>query len=250
MASTSLDKTLNLTNEGLITTVQGEGKYSGIPSIFIRLSGCNLRCQWENQDGSVTLCDTPFSSHYPEFNPCKLIDLLDKCRLSPVSHVVITGGEPFMQVNIDLLIEHLVLMDKHVTVETNGTIFRNTKASFISISPKLASSCKAGTKSFRSHNKLRINYNSLSQFTSFYPHQLKFVVNTTDDLEEIDEIVKNLKSEQDNFHPYSSIYLMPQGIISEELDKKLGWIIEEAKNRNWNVTDRLQIRAWGDLRGV
>lgn len=242
-------KSLNLTADGINHTIQGEGKFCGLPSIFIRLSGCNLRCQWKNSDGGVTLCDTPFSSHFPENNLVSLRKIYEQCEKSTINNIVITGGEPFLQKNTDLLVESLRLLGKHITIETNGTIFRPTMASFISISPKLYSSTTVTDKMYKIHNRIRINLSSLGEFVSKYPHQLKFVVNSPDDILEIEDLLRSIK-EQRPMHFDSEIFLMPQGVTASQLDEKLTWIIQEAIKRNWRVSDRLQIRLWGDKRGV
>src|SRR3989442_5688213 len=72
----------------LFYSVQGEGSLVGVPSIFVRTSGCNLRCSW---------CDTPYTSWNPEGDDLSLAVILDRAAQFPAArHVVITGGEPMI----------------------------------------------------------------------------------------------------------------------------------------------------------
>src|SRR3989344_1236349 len=78
-------------------SIQGEGKYMGVPSFFIRTSYCNLRCQWLRPDGSISRCDTPYTSWNPEFKEMSVDDVLAQAKKCTTTHVIITGGEPFIQ---------------------------------------------------------------------------------------------------------------------------------------------------------
>ena len=81
-------------------SVQGEGKLTGVPSVFVRASGCNLRCTW---------CDTPYASWNPE-GPDRSVDsILEKIAAHNARHVVLTGGEPLMFKEMVPLIEGLKL---------------------------------------------------------------------------------------------------------------------------------------------
>lgn len=236
---------LGLTNDGIFNTIQGEGRFIGVPSIFIRLSGCNLRCAWTNQDGRITKCDTPYSSYEPEKNIQLISDLIEAIKKIDCKHVVITGGEPFMQRSLSVLIDHLVTVGRYLTVETNGTLYWNNPAQFMSISPKLASSTYKEHAHFKKHDGVRINREILDLMIRNHDYQLKFVVNNQQDFDEIEEVLGKLSIVDDG-----KIYLMPQGISNVQFDAKLPWIIEEAKKRNWNVTDRLHVRIWGAKRGI
>ncbi|MFM8982025.1 MAG: 7-carboxy-7-deazaguanine synthase QueE, partial [Spartobacteria bacterium] len=66
-------------------SVQGEGELTGVPSVFIRTSGCNLRCRW---------CDTPYASWNPEGTEMSIDQILAEVEKHPAAHVVLTGGEP------------------------------------------------------------------------------------------------------------------------------------------------------------
>lgn len=107
-------------------SIQGEGRYTGTPSIFIRLSGCNLKCNF---------CDTKHQS-YKEYTEDEIIQEIAKY---PAKHVVITGGEPFLQLT-NSFIEKLHQAEKFIQIETNGTIPLNkchlTNIDWITCSPK------------------------------------------------------------------------------------------------------------------
>jgi 7-carboxy-7-deazaguanine synthase len=69
-------------------SVQGEGILAGVPSVFIRTSGCNLRCSW---------CDTPYTSWKPEGEDLSIDEVFDRATaFTAARHVVITGGEPMI----------------------------------------------------------------------------------------------------------------------------------------------------------
>ena len=103
-------------------SLQGEGFYVGVPSVFIRLSGCNLQCSF---------CDTTHQS----FTDMSEREIADVVAQYPAQHVVITGGEPSLQLTA-LLIELLHKLDKEVAVETNGTHILPEKVDWITLSPK------------------------------------------------------------------------------------------------------------------
>lgn len=242
------DKKLTLTSDGVFHTVQGEGKYLGVPSIFVRLSACNLRCEWPNGDGTYTKCDTPYSSHEPERNLRSIREIADEILAIKCKHVVVTGGEPMLQQNVVLLIDELAKGGKFVTVETNGTIYRECKAAFWSVSPKLATSCHHLSEHFEMHHSKRMNLKALADIVK-RPHQLKFVANSKHDIDEIKSMITAIASINGGYD-CENVYLMPQGVSPEQFDKKLPWIIEAAKENGWNVTDRFHVRVWGHKRGV
>ena len=242
------DKKLTFTDDWVFFTVQGEGKFVGRPSVFVRLSACNLRCEWHNGDGTFTKCDTPYSSHNPEKNLKSIKETIEEICKHNCRNVVITGGEPLLQTNVGLLIDKLVELGKHVTVETNGTIYKETKAQFYSVSPKLASSCPHTSDNFEAHHSKRLNLLALAEFTK-KKHQLKFVVANKSDIQEIKDMISMLASMVGGYD-CENVYLMPQGITPEQLDKTYPIIIDAAKENGWNVCDRLHIRLFGQKRGT
>jgi 7-carboxy-7-deazaguanine synthase len=238
------------------TCIQGEGKYTGVPHILVRMVGCPMRCVF----GS-SICDSWYTSWAPE--PFRVVEstLVNFYKKnSHIKHTMITGGEPTSN---PTLLNRLVNIAKDfghfVTIETAGIAFVKTKADFISLSPKLSSTTpkagglyKAGDKVIKvpqawvtRHKSLRNNYDIMLQLISYYDYQFKPVVsNFEKDIEEIEEMVKRLKI------PNCKIYLMPAGATREELDKIRVPLIEYCIKKGYNYTDRIHIVAYDNKRGV
>ena len=133
-------------------SVQGEGGLVGVPSIFVRTSGCNLRCVW---------CDTPYTSWQPEGNELSLDEILAQVDVHTAArHVVVTGGEPMIAPQIVELTERLRSRGLHITVETAGTVYKPVMCDLMSISPKLAHSTPPGEWA-TTHERLRIQAETL-----------------------------------------------------------------------------------------
>src|SRR5215213_2673976 len=97
----------------IFLSIQGEGKRMGLPSVFVRVSGCNLRCQW---------CDTPYASWSPEGMETSVEAILNEVALRPTRFCVVTGGEPMVAKGIHELLAGLRSAGKHITIETAGTV--------------------------------------------------------------------------------------------------------------------------------
>lgn len=227
-------------DNGVFYTVQGEGKYVGWPTVFIRLAGCNLRCSWKNRDGSVTKCDTAHTSWGKDKNKRYINDIIKQVNSYNANMVVITGGEPMLQPAVVDLIDKLKNEGYFITVETNGTIYRPNKADFISMSIKLDSADAFNKKS----QKKRINKKSILMFKHCHDYQMKFVVNDEYDLEQILKLQKQLGI------PSCKIYLMPQGISEKQLKEKEKWVIEKCKKYDFIFCPRVHIMVYGSKRGV
>ncbi|MGC8868270.1 MAG: 7-carboxy-7-deazaguanine synthase QueE [Sulfurihydrogenibium sp.] len=117
----------------IFRTVEGEGRWVGLPVVFIRLEGCNLRCSW---------CDTTYSYDGKSYTVKNLYDILSQVKQYNLKRVCITGGEPFMTENLDVLVKVLLDEGFYVFIETNGTMwnekFREIKKDnlYITCSPK------------------------------------------------------------------------------------------------------------------
>ena len=220
----------------LFFTIQGEGKYIGVPSVFFRTSYCDLRC-W--------FCDTPYTSWKPENREISVRDAISEIRAFGCEHVVITGGEPFIQANeLSDLCGGLSGAGHFITIETNGRHFINgLRADFMSISPKLASSTPDDPIWGIRHERMRINRESLVSLYKCYPCQIKFVVDPEHDIDEINQLVTDL-----DFKP-SDVILMPQGIESYEIATRLGVVVELCKQYGYRYSPRVQIDIWGKQRG-
>ncbi len=225
-------------------SVQGEGKFVGVPSIFIRTSSCNLRCQW---------CDTPYTSWKPEKNLMsieKIVSVLE--NYNQVSHVVITGGEPFLQKDLGILIRSIRSLDKIITVETNGTIFKPIEVDLLSVSPKLSNSTPKG-KWKTLHEEKRISIDVLEKLIQHQErngldYQFKFVVENLKDLDEVQQIIKKLEANRKI--PNERIFLMPQAQTRDELRKGYEKVVELAKKTGYRLSTRLHVEIWGNKRSV
>ncbi|MCK9430154.1 MAG: 7-carboxy-7-deazaguanine synthase QueE [Candidatus Omnitrophica bacterium] len=233
----------------LLPVIQGEGMYAGIPHILIRLSGCNLRCQWKGNK-----CDTPYSSWNAETGDYNLNDVISTLTDIPyIEHIMITGGEPCLhKALLQELVELCHKFNYVVTIETNGSIdYFYTGADLISVSPKMSNSIpnikEVGENSYSKHCEERINYATLSQYVHNYKYegekiQFKFVVEDIKDLDEIKQLQTELKI------PREIIYLMPEGITSEEISNKRPMIFDMCIENGYNYTDRLHVLAYGNKR--
>jgi 7-carboxy-7-deazaguanine synthase len=250
-------------------TIQGEGILAGIPSLFIRLSSCNLRCIWQLPDGSFSRCDTPYASFDTkgsnELETSEIVKLV-KHNLGPIRHIVITGGEPLLQKSglAELTASLKKEFDVHITVETNGTIFDKDVANHIdlfSISPKLLNSVPnekklkalglkpSGPLSY--HGEKRLNLKALQSYLDFCTNnatdlQLKFVVGLPEDELEIkDNYLKHL-----NGWKPENIMVMPLGATPDELRQTTSMVLEMAIRNGWRFTPRVHIDLFGSKPGV
>lgn len=231
------------------TSVQGEGKLAGVPSWFVRFSGCNLRCGW---------CDTPYASWSPEGTRRGIEDVLTEAQRNidrHVRHAVVTGGEPMMFDTVETLCAALRAMGMHVTIETAGTIARRPNAlacDLMSISPKLSNSTPRqgdprdpeGVWHVR-HEERRINLEALQQLISGFPsRQLKFVVSEREQLAEIETLLAKLQGWANE-----DVLLMPEGVSVEALASRR-WLVDACTSRGWRFCPRLHIQLFGNTRGT
>ncbi len=221
----------------LFHTIQGEGQLIGVPSVFFRTSYCNLRCVW---------CDTPYTSWKPENRDITVDETVSAIEQFGCKHVVITGGEPFIQ-NKELiaLCGELDKRGHHITIETNATIFAEVAAHLISMSPKLRNSNPSqDDRFFKRHERGRICPEIIRKFLDTYLCQVKFVVDTPDDLSEIQTLQLDIGI------PSEAIMLMPQGKNPSVLNQKQEWLVELCKENGYRYSPRVHVDIWGEKRGV
>ncbi len=223
-------------------SVQGEGSLVGVPSVFVRTSGCNLRCTW---------CDTPYASWQPEGVEMSLEEIIAIVQREPTRFVVVTGGEPMVAKGMPELLAQLSAAGKHITIETAGTIAPDGVAcDLASISPKLAhstpSEAKAGKAWAEKHERLRLQPEVLRAWCENYDFQLKFVVATEADVEEVRAVVDSIGVPV----PPEKILLMPEGITQEALRSRQAWLVEVCKRTGWRYSPRLHIDLFGNKRGT
>jgi len=218
----------------LFYSLQGEGALVGVPSVFIRTSGCNLRCGW---------CDTPYTSWQPEGNELSLEQILDEVRAHPARHVVVTGGEPMILPDVVPLTSRLRALGLHITVETAGTVFRPVECDLMSISPKLSNSTPTGPWATQ-HDRLRIQLEVLAELMGRYAYQLKFVIAEPGDLEEVWPLIETLRANR------GRVILMPEGTDREVLRERSLWLAEICKDEGFRFSPRLHVELYGNQRGV
>lgn len=223
-------------------SVQGEGSLVGVPSVFVRTSGCNLRCTW---------CDTPYASWKPEGTEMSVEEIVAVVQREPTRFVVVTGGEPMVAKGMPELLAQLREAGKHITIETAGTIApQGVACDLASISPKLAhstpSEAKAGKAWAEKHESLRLQPEVLRAWCESYDYQLKFVVATEADVEEVRAVVASIGVPV----PPEKILLMPEGITQEALKARQAWLVEVCKCTGWRYSPRLHIDLFGNKRGT
>jgi len=221
-------------------SIQGEGLLAGVPSIFIRISGCNLRCHW---------CDTPYASWKPEGPEMSIEEILKKLTVWNSHHVVLTGGEPMIAPDLPELATALKKQKKHITIETAGTILPNSiPCDLASISPKLSNSTPSPERDpawAKKHDSTRLQPEVICEWISKYDFQLKFVVSTENDLAEIKGLLSRLPPV-----PLHQILLMPQGIDVKTLAARSPWLVDICKREGFRFCPRLQIELFGHTRGT
>jgi 7-carboxy-7-deazaguanine synthase len=222
----------------LFYSLQGEGSLVGVPSVFVRTSGCNLRCSW---------CDTPYTSWRPEGVDLTLDQIVDEVQArlpaGRARHVVVTGGEPMIAPEIVALTQRLHDTGLHITIETAGTVFQPVACDLMSISPKLANSTPAGLWGAR-HDRTRIQPAVLAELMGRYDYQLKFVMEKPEDLEEVQALLALLGAEP------GRVILMPEGTSRERLLERAVWLADVCKDEGYRFSPRLHVDLYGNRRGV
>ena len=220
-------------------SLQGEGRLSGTPSVFVRTSGCNLRCWY---------CDTPYASWRPEGEDLAVEDIVQQVLDCSERHVVLTGGEPMLHAELIPLCEALHQAECHITIETAGTLFLPLECDLMSISPKLANSTpsldQAGNWQER-HERARHVPEVIRQLVSAHDYQFKFVVDRPTDCEQVLDYLAELP-EIDR----SRVMLMPQGTEPQELEQAARWLVPYCQEHALDYCPRKHIEWFGMARGT
>ncbi len=236
---------------------QGEGRLTGTPSVFVRTSGCNLRCSF---------CDTPFTSWNPEgtqFDVAEIVaevievatgslpDRVDQPESGfdgPATHVVLTGGEPMLAKGVEGLCGQLSRNGFHITIETAGTLDRDLVCDLMSISPKLANSTpsekRAGGWS-QKHDRARHRPDVVANLIGRHDFQLKFVVAEESDVDEIESYLEDV-GDIDR----AKVLLMPEGIDAETLNRRVEWLEPLCLSRGLTLCPRKHIEWYGNKRAT
>ena len=226
----------------LFFSIQGEGELTGVPSVFVRTSGCNLRCRW---------CDTKYASWKPEGDNVTINDLLDKVCSYPARHVVISGGEPMIAKGIEEFVHLLKESGKHITIETAGTIAPNgIQCDLASLSPKLSDSTPnegdINKEWIDRHESKRLDYDILSEWVNSYNFQLKFVVSKEEEIKEIQNVISRIEGK---ILP-EKVLLMPEGIDPDTLRSRYDLLIDLCKENGYRLCHRLHIDLFGNTPGT
>lgn len=222
-------------------SLQGEGLLAGVPSVFVRLSGCPLRCRW---------CDTKYAWRYDagvDMEPAQIVEEVSKW---PCEHVVVTGGEPLVGADLAArpglpdLTARLKDLGRHITIETAGTLFVPELAcDLMSISPKLGNSAPAQADLAEVQEPLRFDPDPMSRLIDAYPYQLKFVVDAEADLGEIERTLAAL-GQIDR----ARVLLMPQAATRDELLARSPMVAAMCKEAGLTFGQRLHVLLWDNQR--
>ena len=210
----------------------------GVPSFFIRTTGCNLRCVW---------CDTPYTSWVPVGEEMPVAAIVAEALKYPGRHAVVTGGEPLIAPEVGELTAQLREAGFHITVETAGTVAPQVTCDLMSISPKLSNSTPWEREDGRfaaQHERWRYQPSVLRQLMSAYEYQLKFVVMAPGDLDEIRTLLRETGGAAER------TMLMPEGVQPETLRERAHWMVEACKSEGFRFSPRLHIDLFGNKRGT
>ena len=220
-------------------SVQGEGFLTGTESVFVRASGCNLRCWY---------CDTPYASWRPEGDDLSVPEILAQVIPCSGTHVVVTGGEPILFAELIPLCSLLRELGYHITIETAGTLYLPLTCDLMSISPKLSNSTPAVEDEPRwhqRHERTRHAPDIVRRLMQDYTYQLKFVVDSPADCEEVEAYLRTLP-EVDR----GRVLLMPQGEEAEVLERTGRWLEPFCREHELQFCPRKHIEWFGLTRGT
>ena len=223
-------------------SIQGEGELTGVPTVFIRTSGCNLRCRW---------CDTPYASWKPEGDEMGIEEILSEVKKHPARHCVLTGGEPMVARGIKELAAALRAEGLHITIETAGTIPpEGIACDLASLSPKLSNSTPSANEIDQAwierHEQTRLRHEILRAWLEAGNYQLKFVYTQPSDLDEIDALIESIEIPV----PASKVLLMPEGTDEAHIAARQMELVSLCTQRGNRYCDRLHIRLFGNTKGT
>ena len=243
-------------------SIQGEGKYTGTPSLFLRFGGCNMKCEGfgckeTSQDGvEVQGCDTVYAVNKEHFSHAwisitktqELLNILDFYDLPQAVDVVLTGGEPLLYANDSIFTDFLNELDKNghrITFETNGSLdvdfetFPIYKKCIFALSVKLSNSGESLRKRVNGDVIYSLASNAQEAFFKFSIDKDSINLGLEEEIEDI--IIHS---------PKTKVYCMPLGGSKEEVETNTEPLIEFCKTKGYNFSDRLHIRIWDKNKGV
>jgi organic radical activating enzyme len=243
-------------------SIQGEGRYTGVPSLFFRFGGCNMRCEGfgcvsTSQNGVDVLgCDTVYAVNREHFaskwipitKSEQLLHVRDLYELPEGVDIVLTGGEPLLTYDDAIFVEFItkLIEDNHrVTFETNATIhidflkYPIYKKCVYALSVKLSNSGESLSKRIKPDAIFSYAQNTKEAFFKFSIDEASIDLGLDD---EIDEII--------SYAPNLQVYCMPLGGSKKEIEKNCEPLIEFCKTKGYTYSDRLHIRIWDQTHGV
>lgn len=236
-------------------SLQGEGVSIGVPSVFVRCSGCNLQCHWCDTEYTWNWSGTSFSHAKDRPGaPAKYDRSSFQVRMTvpetaaiiaqiPCTNVVFTGGEPLLQQ--DRLAEvgtvlHTLNQDYQIEVETNGTVVPSPEFDDIvtryNVSPKLGNSLM--------DRKVRLVPAAIQWFVDSPKATFKFVCANEADADEIGVFEAEFGVAR------RRIIVMPEASNQQVLVERRRTLFDLCKDRGWRFTDRLHVAIFGERRGV
>ena len=225
-------------------SLQGEGQLTGVPSVFVRTSGCNLRCKW---------CDTPYASWNPEGQKMSVDEIVAEVRKFKAEHVVLTGGEPMVAPGIHDLASKLRDARYHITIETAGTVApKGITCDLASLSPKLNNSTpeegSIDAAWIKRHEETRNQSDDILRewIEQAGDYQFKFVISTHDDFMQALAIMRFGFPDV----PRWKVQLMPEGIDPVTIAKNRAMLVDFCKESGYRLCDRLHIHLFGNTRGT
>lgn len=195
--------------------IQGEGSETGTPTIFIKLSGCNLKCEF---------CD---SKYHTEFTEMDFDEIYEQIKTYNIKHITFSGGEPTLQNEELVNFIGKKLLDYTIAIETNGTIVATPSYDKIVISPK----------------KQGINLTTLKYYSEIPIATFMFVYENGKDLW-WEKVIKECSI------PKNKIYIMPEGETKRKQLKKMPEVMKYCLKKGYKFSARLHVLAYDTNRGI
>ncbi len=218
----------------IFKSIQGEGLLTGTPCVFIRASGCNLRCVY---------CDTRYASWEPVGTDCSVGEIVESVSMFGLRHVVITGGEPMLFAELIPLCQQLRRLEHHITIETAGTLYLPVECDLMSISPKLSNSTPSAAEFptwHARHDRERHAPNVIRRLVREQNCQFKFVIETRGDLEEVRQYLTAFPK-----IPLERVLCMPQATTQAQAEEFARWLPAACQDYGWRYCPRAHIESFG-----